>query len=163
MKDMSMIVRYRPFSDVLRHRSAFDRLVARSLAQPASGMRSLVAPMNLTENEKGFEVRVQLPGLKPEDIEVTVLDNTLTVKGQYRTSQEQQGEQKQWLVREISSGSFQRSVTFPKTVDFDKIATSYENGVLNITVPFSEVSQPKRIRIAPQESEQPTAETEAAN
>ena len=158
---MSMIVRYRPFSDVLRRRSAFDRLVARSLAQPASGMRSLVAPMNLTENEKGFEVRVQLPGLKPEDIEVTVLENTLTVKGQYRTSQEQQGEQKQWLVREISSGSFQRSVTFPKTVDFEKIVTNYENGVLNITVPFSEASQPKRIRIAPQESEQPTAETGA--
>jgi HSP20 family protein len=113
--------------------------------------------MNLTENEKGFEVRVQVPGLKPEDIEVTVQENTLTVKGQYQTSHEQQGEQKQWLVREISSGSFQRSITFPKTVDFDKIAANYENGVLTITVPFGEASQPKRISITPSQSEQSEA------
>jgi HSP20 family protein len=157
---MTMIVRYNPFNDAIRRWSAFNRL----MMQPTWGMtnmRSLVAPMNLTENEKGFEVRVQVPGLKPEDIEVTVQENTLTVKGQYQTSREQQGEQKQWLVREISSGSFQRSITFPKTVDFDKIATNYENGVLSITVPFGEANQPKRISITPSQSEQPEASAEA--
>jgi HSP20 family protein len=45
-------------------------------------------------------------------------------------------------VREISSGSFLRSITFPRTVDFDKIATGHENGVVSITVPFGETSQP---------------------
>jgi HSP20 family protein len=160
---MAMIVRYNSFYDARRRWSAFDQLMTRSVMRPAWGVtsrRSLVAPMNLTENEKGFEVRVQLPGLKPEDIEVTVQENTLTVKGQYQTTSERQGEQKQWLVREISSGSFQRSITFPKTVNFDEIATNYENGVLSITVPFGEASQPRRISITPGQSEQPEASAE---
>src|SRR5947209_20568107 len=110
---MPMIVRYNPFNDAMRRWSAFNRLMMRP-AWDMTNMRSLIAPMNLTENEKGFEVRVQVPGLKPEDIEVTVQENTLTVKGHYQNSRQQQGEEKQGRVREMSSGFVKRSITFPK-------------------------------------------------
>lgn len=84
--------------------------------------------------------------MKPEDVELTVQQNNLTIKGQYHFTFEQD-KQVKWLVQEIGSGSFERTITFPKPINGDQIETSYENGVLTIWVPISELSRPKRISI----------------
>jgi HSP20 family protein len=77
---------------------------------------------------------------------VNVTGNTLTLKAEVPREEveEQRG---QWHVREIRSGSFARTITFPKDIDSGKIEARYENGVLTVNVPFGEASKPKKIRV----------------
>jgi HSP20 family protein len=116
--------------------------------------------MDVCETDNGYEVNVSLPGVKPEDIELTVQQNTLTVKGHYSYQNEhhnkhpeqgkpqQQGQHQSWLLREIGTGTFERTITFPKPINTENIQTNYENGLLSITVSISEASRPRRINIS---------------
>lgn len=163
---MASIMRYDPFREALSMRAAMNRLFEQSFVHPTwalpNGTRTMGTPMDVTETEQGYQVAVLLPGVKPEDVELTVQENTLTVKGQYKHSTEETTKGN-WLVREIGSGSFQRSVTLPKTIDGDKVETSYENGKLIISVPVSEASRPKRISITNGQTEQKAVEAETEN
>ncbi|HEX6110051.1 MAG TPA: Hsp20/alpha crystallin family protein [Ktedonobacteraceae bacterium] len=154
---MANIVRYDPFREMLSLREAANRLFERSFVFPTwSITNATLAPMDVRENEQGYEVKVQLPGVKPEDIELTVRQNILTLKGQHSSTKEEKKEN--WVVKEIRSGSFGRSIMFDKPIDADKIDTSYENGVLTISVPYSEAGKPKKISV---KKEEPKELTEA--
>lgn len=150
---MANLVRYDPFREMMSLREATNRLFERSLVFPTWKIaNATLAPMDVVENEQGYQVKVQLPGIKPEDIELTVKQNTLTIKGQHSETKEEKKEN--WLVKEIRSGSFGRSITFDKPIDADKIGTSYENGMLSITVPYSEAGKPRKISIKKEEPEE---------
>lgn len=161
-----MLSRYNAFNDALSLRNAMDQLFEQSFVNPYWGRSGTqLAPMNVCEMENGYQVDVSLPGVRPEDVEVTVEQNTLTVKGQYShhthtprqqsrypQGQTQQGQaqyeqEHNWLVQEMSSGSFQRTITFPKSIDSNNIHANFENGVLTINVPISESSRARRITI----------------
>jgi HSP20 family protein len=157
---MASITRYDPFQEAQSLRNAMDQLFAQSFVYPTwmGSSQSTIAPMDICETVNGYEVDVLLPGVKPEDIDLTVEQNTLTIKGHYnyhthhQTPEEwqnkQQGQRHNWLRREISSGSFQRTVTFPKSIDVNNIQASYDNGVLTIVTPISETSRAKRINVS---------------
>jgi HSP20 family protein len=116
--------------------------------------------MDVYETEQGYQVRVLLPGIKPEDMEVSVQQNSLTIKGQLPPAVEP--EQKvNWLLQEIGSGTFERSITFPTEIDADQITTSYEQGMLTIWVPFSHATRPKKISITGSQPKQMTVEAGA--
>ncbi len=178
-----MVSRYDPFREALSLRRAMDQLFEQSFVHPGmmSGTSTQMVPMDLCETQNGYELDVSLPGVRPEDIELMVDQNTLTIRGHYshqnehqqqsQTSeqgqqQEQKAQQTQqdqaqmqqgrtqrhrqghtWLGREIISGSFERSVTFPKPIDPNNIQTTFQNGILMIQVPVSEASRPRRISI----------------
>jgi HSP20 family protein len=174
-----MISRYDPFREALSLRRAMDQLFEQSFVHPGmmSGVSQQVVPMDLCETQNGYELDVSLPGVRPEDIELTVDQNALTIRGHYSHQNEhqqqvqpgEQGQQAQqpqqaqaqpqqgrtqrhrqghnWLAREIISGSFERSVTFPKPIDPNNIQTTFQNGILTIQVPVSEASRPRRISI----------------
>ena len=178
-----MITRYDPFREALSLRRALDQLFEQSLVNPSLmlGSPSLMAPMDVYETENGYEVDVALPGVRPEDIELTVDQNTLTIRGRFshqneRESQPQSqqpalqqniGQQTQQgktdrhrqghnrLSREIMHGSFERTITFPRPIDANKIQTNLQNGILTILVPFSEASRPRRISITGSQSQLP--------
>jgi len=172
--------RYNFFSDALSLRNAMDQLLAQSFVSPSwawQNTENLAAPMNVCETDQGYQVEVAMPGVKPEDIDVTVHQNTLSIKGSYKQqqaqnqqgqnqqgqnqqgqsqnqqgqSQNQQGQNQQsqqnWLMQELRSGTFQRTITFPKPIDADKIDTHYEHGILTVDVPMSKTSQPKKISV----------------
>ena len=146
---MTTLMRYDPFREALSLRNAMDQLFAQSFVRPNWGSSTSAGrgvTMDVLETEQGYQVRVGLPGVKPEDLDLSVQQNTLTIKGQFRSSVKPD-QQVNWLVQEISEGSFERSITFPKPIDADKINTSYEHGVLTISVPVSEASRPKKISI----------------
>jgi len=152
---MTSLMRYDPFREMLTLREAANRMFERSLVFPTwAATNATLAPMNVVENEQGYQVKVQLPGIKPEDIDLTVRQNSLTIKGQLSSTKEEKKEN--WLVKEIRSGSFGRSITFDKPIDADKIDTSYENGVLTISVPYSEAGKPKKISIKKDEPKELT-------
>ena len=165
---MTTLVRYDPWREMLSLRDAMNRLFDESFVRPFRFGNWLTLPqpfigtpvsMNVYETPHGYEVQVMLPGIKLDNLDVTVQDNTLTIKGEY-PSIDEQGKEGTWLVREIGAGMFQRSITFPKPIDADKIESSYHNGVLTITVPLSEESKPKRISITGGQAQLPGSNVE---
>jgi len=147
---MANLMRYDPFREMLSLRETANKLFERNFVFPTWDLtNSTFTPMDVVENEQGYQLKVQLPGIKPEDIDLTVRQNSLTIKGQHSETKEEKKEN--WLDKEILSGSFGRSITFDKPIDADKIDTSYENGVLTISVPYSEAGKPKKISIKKEE------------
>jgi len=104
--------------------------------------------VDITEDEDTFFVSASVPGVKPEDIEVTIEDGVLTIKGETASANEVKGEA--YRLRERRTGSFHRRLRLPDTVDTDKAATAYTNGVLTVTLPKSEAKKAKRLTVAAQ-------------
>lgn len=146
---MTTIMRYDPFREALSLRKALDQLFEQSFVRPLAGssaVQGVSVPMDVYETESGYQVQVWLPGVKPEDIDLSVQQNNLTIKGQFQPTIKP--EQKvNWLLQEIGSGTFERAITFPREIDVDHVTTSYELGVLTISVPFSQATRPKKISI----------------
>ncbi len=101
--------------------------------------------MDVIENDSNVTVRVDLPGLKPEDVNVQVENNVLTISGEMGDTVEKDNDR--YHYRERTFGSFQRSLRLPNTLDTDKIDATFENGVLNITFTKQPQAQPKQIQI----------------
>jgi HSP20 family protein len=97
--------------------------------------------------QKGDEVLVKasLPGVKPEEIDVSVEDNVLSIKAE--SSTEKETEDEGYLVRERSYGSFYRALRLPESVDPEKIKSSYKDGVLEIMMPKAEEKKRKQIKV----------------
>ena len=116
--------------------SLFDSETRRPLLRPA---------MDVVENDREIAIRIDLPGIKPEDVKVEMEDNVLTVSGEVGDTIEKEGDR--YHYRERSYGSFQRSLRLPGTVDTEKVDASFENGVLNVVLPKLPQAQPKQISI----------------
>ena len=101
---------------------------------------------DICETENGFEIRAELPGVLEDDINISVTDNLLTIKGEKR--QEENGEGKNYHRVERRYGSFQRSFTLPKHVETDGIKAGLTDGVLTLEIPKAEVTKPTEIPIA---------------
>ena len=152
---MTTILRTDPFHEALSLRNAMNQLFEQSFVRPVwgnSGSQVQVPLMDVFETEHGYQVRVLLPGVKPEDIHLEVTESMLVLKGQF-SPWVQQDHKVNWLVQEIRAGSFERSLTFPQPIAAEKITTSYEYGVLTLSVPVSEASRPKRIRVTGSQSQ----------
>jgi HSP20 family protein len=102
--------------------------------------------MEVVEEEDKFLVKVELPGVKEEDINISLAGNTLTIEGEKKT--ESAIEKKGYYYTESSYGSFSRSITIPSTIDTGKIEANCENGVLEITLPKTPEVKPKKIKVA---------------
>lgn len=101
--------------------------------------------VDIAETDSGFEVRAELPGVKQDDVNVSVRDNVLTLRGEKR--QEETDEGKNYRRVERHYGSFQRAFTLPPNVNPEAITANYRDGVLTLTVPKVEEAQPKEIPI----------------
>ena len=110
-----------------------------------SGGPLLRPAMDVVENDKEVSLRLDLPGLKPEDVNVSIDDHVLTISGQIGDTIEREGDR--YHYRERRTGSFQRSLRLPSTVDTENVEASFENGVLTVTLPKLEQAQPKRITV----------------
>ncbi|MGZ6364859.1 MAG: Hsp20/alpha crystallin family protein [Ktedonobacteraceae bacterium] len=157
---MTVVRRFSPLSEALTLHDAMNQLFAQSFVQPdwsTGRSSSLAAPINVFESEQTYHVQALLPGMAPEDIELTVQGNTLTFRGQFQPPVKPE-QQVNWLAQEIGSGSFERSVTFPKPIDSEHIETQYTNGLLLLRVPIHESNRPKRISVTASEPKQVSVE-----
>ncbi|WP_069801149.1 Hsp20/alpha crystallin family protein [Thermogemmatispora onikobensis] len=148
---MALTRGFDPFSEMLSLRDAMNRLLEQSFVRPGStlfGTGSRMIPLDVLETEQGYRITALLPGVKPEDIELLAHEHSLTLKAKYRGSEESEGQQQgTWLLREIGSGTVERTLAFDRPIDADKIEARYENGRLTMTVPLSEGSRPRRINV----------------
>ena len=115
--------------------------------EPANGSATAWFPAtDVVEDAEGLRISLELPGVKPEAVEVTVENRTLTIKGQKEQVKE---ENSQRLHRyERSYGKFERSFQLPATVDAEKIQAHAEHGVLTLTLPRAEAAKARKIEIA---------------
>ena len=125
----------------------FDNVFGRLFGEgPFGGPFASVNPALETFRRDGaIVVRADLPGMEPKEIDVSVEDGRLTIRGE-RKHVDEGPENASY--REVSYGSFERTVLLPKGVDVDALKASYENGVLEIKVPVSEDQVPKKIPVA---------------
>jgi HSP20 family protein len=135
-----MLARMDPFRDLRTMEDEFDRLMGRAFSRDA-----WMPPLDVRESEDRFEVRVDLPGLDPEDVNVTFEDGMLTISGKRQFETENKGET--WHRVERGFGTFARSIRLPQTADPEKIDASFDKGVLSVVVPKSEQAKPKTIQV----------------
>jgi HSP20 family protein len=101
--------------------------------------------VDVAETEEAYLIKAELPGMNPEEIEVTLKDKTLTLKGEKTTESKREGET--WHVVERAHGAFQRTFTFPENVDAGSVSAKSDNGLLTIEVKKVPDAQPHRITI----------------
>jgi HSP20 family protein len=140
--------RWDPFRDMMTVRDAMDRWLQQSISgtgQLLSNIRPDAIPVDVIERDDGFELRAAVPGVKPEDVEVTVQGERVTIRAEVRADEEQRGET--WLMREHRYGTIQRTVTLPAPVSSDSAEARIENGVLILRLPKVQGETARRITI----------------
>lgn len=141
-----MLTRWDPFQEMLNLRRTVDRLfdnVSTDNAWAQSATWGLA--VDVVENKDDFIVKASVPGIKPEDLDISYADDTLTIKGEVKT--ENEVEENQYHLRERRYGSFSRSISLPTKIKDNAIEASYQNGVLSLRLPKAEEVKPKRIAI----------------
>lgn len=98
-------------------------------------------PVNLRETDKTYEMSLVAPGLRKEDFRLNVTDNLLTISYEQKEEQNDGHKEEGWLRKEYRMQSFSRSFTLDDTVDVNKVAASYDNGILHLTIPKKESAQ----------------------
>lgn len=138
------IERWSPFADVRRFDDMFNRLW-----RGANGLQETPEawsiPLDVTRTDDEVVVKASLPGVKKEDVDVTIADNVLTVRAEI--AQEGEREEAGYLLRERRAGSFYRAVRLPETVDSEKATSSYADGVLTINLPKVEEKKARKLSI----------------
>ncbi|MDB5079880.1 MAG: heat shock protein Hsp20 [Chloroflexi bacterium] len=142
--------RWNPFRELENMRHAMDRwLEDRGLnnAGFAQTNQSLSLAVDLHVTEKGYELTAAMPGVKPENVEINIDRDLLTVRGQ--TQQEEEHRQGNYLYRERHVGSYQRSIRLPEPVNPDQVDATLEDGVLRLTLPSLQQTLQRKINVRP--------------
>ena len=145
------ILRWQPFCDLMATERGFDRLFrdAFSSVLPVREgelpTRAWAPAVDICENENNIVLKAELPGVDPKDVEVRVEDNTLYLKGERKFEKDTKEENYHRIER--SYGSFARSFALPNSIDAEKVAAEYQDGLLTLTLPKREETKPKTIKI----------------
>ena len=139
---MTSLVRWNPMREMVSLRDEMNRLFERAFDdvpltqwQPSANWGLAV---DVVENDDTFIVKASVPGMNPDDLDITISDNVLTIKGEYKSDE---------TISEEKYRSFGRSISLPMSVNADNVEASYESGVLTLTVPKAEEVKPRRITI----------------
>lgn len=148
---MANITRYDPLGEMVSLRSAMDRLFEDSFVSPLSwrtiggGNDSLTPPIDVHETDDEIVVTASLPGIKADDVEITMTGQTLTMRGEFKA--DERIEKDQYLYRERRFGSFSRTLQLPVRVEGDRAQASFSDGILRLSIPKAEEVKPRQIRI----------------
>jgi len=147
---MTNLTRWEPAREMMTLRDAMDRLFDDAFTRPFSVSReggsnwsSPAIDMYQTDDE--VVMKAALPGIKPDEVQINVTGDVLTIRGE--TKQEAEKQDKSWQIREHRWGAFERSVRLPTGVIADKAKAEFDNGILTISLPKSEEVKPKMISV----------------
>jgi HSP20 family protein len=145
---MANLVRWDPFRDMMSLRDAMDRLVEESVVRPREGWGFEGVgrlALDVFEDDNELTVKASIPGVAPEDIDISVTGDVLTIKGE--KSEEHEEKKGNYHLRERRFGAFQRSIALPTSIQADKAEAEFKNGELILTLPKAEEVKPKSIKI----------------
>jgi len=148
---MTNLTRWEPVREMMTLREEMDRLFDDAFTRPFSLMReggssNWSSPaVDMYQTDQEVVMKASLPGVKADEVQISVNDDILTIKGEIKHEEEKKD--KSWHIREQRWGAFERSITLPGGVVADRAKAEFENGILTITLPKSEKAKPKSITI----------------
>jgi HSP20 family protein len=146
---MAHLLRWEPFRELVSLREAMDRLFEESFVRPREGVLTTdgagALAVDMYETSEEVIVRTALPGVDPDDIDVSVVGDTLTIRGETKAEEKEEGAN--YIRRERRYGTFSRSLLIPSNVVADKAAADFSKGILTLRLPKAEEVKPKRIEI----------------
>jgi len=143
---MSNLIRWEPAREMMSLRDAMDRLFDDAFTRPLSLRDGWSVPaIDMFQTDDEIVVKAALPGMKSDEVQISITGEVLTLKGEVQQNQEM--EEKAWHMREQRFGSFERSIALPTDVVADKAKADFENGILTITLPKADEVKPKTIAI----------------
>jgi len=148
---MANMIRFQPFREMMTLREAMDRLMADAFVRPGAGPEVeptgeyVPIPVDVIESQDNIVVKAAIPGLKADDIEISLVGDQLTIKGE--SKQDSEVKEGNYVYREMRYGVVGRSLTLPTSVVADKAKADFENGILTLTLPKAEEVKPRTITI----------------
>ena len=136
-----------PAQDLFSGLSRLNRMMDEALGSWNGGTvaSAWMPACDVVEDQAQLRISLELPGVRPEDVKVSVENSVLTVRGEKRQESEDKGER--WHRYERSYGAFERTFTLPSTVDSERVQATAHNGVLTLTLPKSEKAKPREIPV----------------
>ncbi len=144
---MSNLIRWEPARDMMTLREAMDRLFDDAFTRPLNmaGNSWSVPAVDMYQTDNEIVVKVALPGIKADEVQVNITGDVLSLKGEVK--QQEEMKEKAYHIREQRWGTFERSLVLPANVIADKAKADFESGILTITLPKAEEAKPKAINI----------------
>lgn len=141
------LIRWEPFRGLRRRDDAFEELFRDLFRRPMAASEEMIEPpVEVAESDGEVIVKMEVPGVEKDKLDVTVSDDQITVRGESRKESEEK--RKNYYRQEIHYGAFQRSVALPIEVDAAKASAELRNGMLKVTLPKSKQPKAQQIKVA---------------
>jgi HSP20 family protein len=147
---MTIVRRPSPIRDMLSMRTAMDRFFDddfRPFHWLAGGFDGPALPLDVTTNADSVTIEAALPGMEPDDVDITVENGAVTISG--KTADARSADEGSYVVQEIRRGNFSRTVSLPSGLEPDKATATFEHGILRLEIPKAEQLKPRQIKITP--------------
>jgi HSP20 family protein len=152
---MANMTRWDPFGEMLTLREAINGLFEDSVVQPAAGRaQNASMALNVAETPNAFVVEAVVPGIKEDDLDITLQDNVLTITGETR-QEHQEGEKPHFHRVERRYGRVSRTISFPTAVQAEAVQATLNNGILHLEIPKAESVKPRKIAVNSTANAQP--------
>lgn len=145
-----MLTRWEPFREMRRMHDMLDRVMDDSLGgQMRDGdFFEGIAPIDIYQTDDNVVIEAAMPGVEPEDLDISITGDTLTLRGEVRQVKDVNGDSnRRYHVRERRYSRYARSITLPSMVNAEKAEAEFENGILSLTIPKAEQAKPKQISV----------------
>ena len=143
---MSNLIRFEPMREMITLREAMDRLFNDAFTPSISATGGWQVPaVDLYQTDDEVVVKAALPGLKSDDVQISITGDLLSIKGEFKQAEEKK--EKSYSMREQRFGAFERTFGLPTAVVADKAKAEFENGILTITLPKAEEVKPRQITV----------------
>jgi len=143
---MSNISRFDPIREMITMRQAVDRMLGDAFVRGAEtrGTGAWLLPMDAYFTDDAIVIHADVPGLSPDDIEITLEGDTLSIRGEIKR---EESNTRKYVLLERPTGKFERTLTINTPIDHDKVEASFSNGVLTLTLPKAEAVRPRQITV----------------
>ena len=143
------IARFTPLTDIVSLRDAMDRLFEESFIRPngwnGASVGHLAVPVDLWETKDAYQLRADVPGVTPEDLEINATSDSISIAGEVKGHADVS--ENGWLRQERRLGKFQRAFTLPIAIDPTKVEATFDNGVLQLVLPKADNVKPRMIKV----------------
>ena len=149
---MTTITRWNPVNELIEFRNAMDRVFDERLrptfrAATNEDLGGSGLSMDVTETNDEFVVTAAVPGVSPDDVNIEIEDDVLTISGEFKREDKSQGEQ--YIRQELHYGSFERALRLPPTIDAEKADAQFEHGILRLVLPKRPEARSRTLKITP--------------
>jgi HSP20 family protein len=144
---MGMLTKWEPFREMRRVHDMLDQMMEKAFmgSVPMITREGGIVPLDVYQTDENVIVKATMPGVKPDNIEVSISNDTLSIRGEIKEEHEEEGQR--YHIRERRFGSFSRTIALPAKVDADNASAEFENGELTLTMPKIEEEKPKAISV----------------